>query len=105
MCAHAGWFNLLGQAALTSVIAYTQANQMANMILLGTGGALSGGYAVTNAELLGIFAGSLRPAIPKANCLCILMAASNDKACIGIELRAVWQMGHSTDIQQLPLSS
>ncbi|KAK9865548.1 hypothetical protein WJX84_006827 [Apatococcus fuscideae] len=54
-----GWFNLLGQAALTSVIAYTQANQIANMILLGTGGALAGGYAVTNAQLLGIFAAIL----------------------------------------------
>ncbi|KAK9801877.1 hypothetical protein WJX73_006005 [Symbiochloris irregularis] len=53
------WFNLLGQIALTSVIAYTMANQIASMVLLGTGGALAGGHVVTNAQLLGIYAAIL----------------------------------------------
>ena len=57
----AGWFNLLGQIALTSVIAYTMANQVASMVLLGTGGALAGGHVISPAELLGIYAGMTHP--------------------------------------------
>ena len=53
----AGWFNLLGQVAVTAAIVYTLANHLAAMIVLGTGGAGTGGRIITQEQLLGIYAG------------------------------------------------
>ena len=53
----AGWFNLLGQVAVTAAIEYSLANHLACMIVLGTGGADNGGHIVTQGQLLGIYAG------------------------------------------------
>lgn len=54
----AGWFNLLGQVAVTAAIEYSLANHLACMIVLGTGGAGTGGHVVTQGQLLGIYAGA-----------------------------------------------
>ena len=54
---HAGWFNLLGQVAVTAAIEYSLASHLACMIVLGTGGADNGGHIVTQKQLLGIYAG------------------------------------------------
>lgn len=56
--AFAGWFNLLGQVAVTAAIEYSLANHLACMIVLGTGGAGTGGHVVTQGQLLGIYAGA-----------------------------------------------
>ena len=48
---------MLGQIAVTASIDYTLANQLAAMILLGTGGADGGGRVLTSAQLLGVYAG------------------------------------------------
>ena len=53
----AGWFNLLGQVAVTAAIEYTLANHLSAMIVLGTGGAGTGGKVITQGQLLGIYAG------------------------------------------------
>lgn len=42
---------------MTAAIEYTLANHLAAMIVLGTGGAGSGGKIVTQGQLLGIYAG------------------------------------------------
>jgi len=52
-----GWFNLLGQVAVTAAIEYTLANHLSAMIVLGTGGAGTGGKVITQGQLLGIYAG------------------------------------------------
>ena len=54
---YTGWFNLLGQVAVTAAIEYSLANHLACMIVLGTGGADNGGHVVTQGQLLGIYAG------------------------------------------------
>ncbi|DBB05374.1 TPA: hypothetical protein ACH3X3_010590 [Trebouxia sp. C0006] len=54
-----GWFNLLGQVAVTAAIEYTLANHLSAMIVLGTGGAGTGGKVITQGQLLGIYAGIL----------------------------------------------
>eukprot|EP00891_Asterochloris_glomerata_P001109 jgi/Astpho2/1109/e_gw1.00020.5.1_t len=50
-----GFFNLLGQVAVTAAIEYTLANHIAAMVLLGTDGA----RVFTQAELLGVYAAIL----------------------------------------------
>ena len=52
-----GWFNLLGQVAVTAAIEYTLANHLSAMIVLGTGGVGTGGKVITQGQLLGIYAG------------------------------------------------
>lgn len=54
-----GWFNLLGQVAVTAAIEYTLANHLSAMIVLGTGGAGTGGKIITQGQLLGIYAGEI----------------------------------------------
>lgn len=53
----AGWYNLLGQVAVTASIEFTLANHLVSMIVLGTGGAGTGGHVFTQGQLLGIYAG------------------------------------------------
>ena len=53
---HAGWFNLLGQIAITASIVFSMANHVAAMILLATGGAGTG-YVLTEPQLLAVYAG------------------------------------------------
>lgn len=55
-CHPAGWFNLLGQVAVTAAIAFTLTNHLAAMVLLG-GGGLGSGYQFTSAQLLGVYGG------------------------------------------------
>ena len=57
-CTGSGWFNLLGQVAVTAAIEYTLANHLSAMIVLGTGGAGTGGKVITQGQLLGIYAGN-----------------------------------------------
>jgi len=76
-CILTGWFNLLGQVAVTAAIEYTLANHLSAMIVLGTGGAGTGGKIITQGQLLGIYAGEiLREAwhhtihVPDHACVC-----------------------------------
>eukprot|EP00887_Chlorella_sp_A99_P005312 scaffold1.g5312.t1 len=55
-----GWFNLLGQVAVTAGIDFTLANFLATIISLGTGGAQDeNAWVATQGQLLGIYAGVL----------------------------------------------
>lgn len=54
-----GYFNLLGQVAVTAGIDFTFASFLSTIITLGTGGANGGGWVPTQAQLLGIYAGTL----------------------------------------------
>lgn len=57
-CVCAGWYNLLGQVAVTASIEFTLANHLVAMIVLATGGAGTGGHVFTQGQLLGIYAGT-----------------------------------------------
>ncbi|KAI7839985.1 hypothetical protein COHA_006306 [Chlorella ohadii] len=54
-----GWFNLLGQWAVTAGIDFTLASFLSTIILCGTGGANGGGWVATQPQLLGIYAATL----------------------------------------------
>ena len=62
-CAVPGWFNLLGQVAITAGIDFTVANHVAAMI------ALSNGHICSQQELLLIYGGEWPAATEDANCL------------------------------------
>ncbi|PSC69717.1 amino-acid permease [Micractinium conductrix] len=54
-----GWFNLLGQVAVTAGIDYTFASFLCTIIMLGTGGANGGGWVATQGQLLGVYVATL----------------------------------------------
>ncbi|KAK9806414.1 hypothetical protein WJX73_003539 [Symbiochloris irregularis] len=53
-----GWFNLVGQVAITSSIVFSLATHLASMLLLSTGGAGTG-IELTDAQFLGVYTGIL----------------------------------------------
>lgn len=57
-----GWFNLLGQVAVTASIVFTLTNHLASMILLGGGGA-GVGYTLSQGQLLGVYGGEQPPGL------------------------------------------
>ena len=53
-----GWLNLLGWVGATASVDFACASLIQSQILISTGGADGGGYLLTNAQLLGIIAGT-----------------------------------------------
>ncbi|KAH7424845.1 hypothetical protein KP509_11G027600 [Ceratopteris richardii] len=54
-----GWFNIVGQWAVTTSIDYSLATLIQEIILLSTGGANGGGYMASKYEVIGIHGGLL----------------------------------------------
>ncbi len=106
-----GWFNLLGQVAVTAAIEYTLANHLSAMIVLGTGGAGTGGKVITQGQLLGIYAGKasrehcatafMRPVV-QVSVTCMQIS---DLYCCDQQMQDTVHTLHKTRIQGLRFGS